>query len=77
MPQQDGFSSRVRLQLRVRDQLLPVAQVGPDSLILRQTHEIPPSTLAQLLISVDGREETHDILLPEGVKKGSTQAKFF
>lgn len=62
---QEGYSATVKLELRVGGQLLEVAQVGADSLILRQPGRLPPGP-AELLVTVAGTTEVHPIILAPG-----------
>ncbi|MCH8047182.1 MAG: hypothetical protein IID44_26060 [Planctomycetes bacterium] len=73
--QQEGHSAQVEIYLHVADRRLRVAQVGPDSMILRDQLDCPPSS-AQVSISVDGHEEIHDIWLYEGIGQ-SRCVRFF
>jgi hypothetical protein len=54
----DGFSAHVELFLLVEDKKLRVAQVGPESLILRDTCTIPPGTRGRIVIKVDDRRKS-------------------
>jgi hypothetical protein len=53
-----------------------VSQVGPNSLILRQACEIPPSTEAELIIKIDDFERRDRVFLYEGATAGSTTVPF-
>ncbi len=52
----DGFSTAVRLRLVIDDWELKVAQLGENSLILRDLDCVAPNTEAKLIISIDGDE---------------------
>ena len=56
---------------------LRVAQVGPDSLILRDLRVIAPSTSAKLVINIDDHHEEHDVVLFEGASGTRQPVKFF
>jgi len=73
----DGYSARVRLGLRVDGNQLDVAQVGPDSLILREPRAIAPSTVAKLIIEVDDKVEETSIMLAEGASGNDARVKYF
>jgi hypothetical protein len=73
----NGYSAQVDIQLHVGDKQLVVAQVGPGSLVLRQPCFIPASTVGQLVIKVDEREERHDVLLFEGATSDQEVVNFF
>jgi hypothetical protein len=46
---------------------LPVAQLGPDFLILHKPFEHPP-TDAEISLTVDGQEERWRVRLPQGLR---------
>ena len=73
----DGYSARVRLGLRVDGARLEVAQVGPDSLILREPRVIAPSTIADLIIEVDDKVEVTSVILAEGASRTDARVKYF
>lgn len=73
----DGYSARVRLGLRVDGTRLDVAQVGPDSLILREPRVIAPSTVADLIIEVDDKVEETSVVLAEGASGVEARVKYF
>lgn len=62
-----GYSSRVEMHLHLPGgEVLPVAQSGPDFLILRQPIVRPPSE-ATLVVNVDGSITTYPSWLPHGI----------
>jgi len=61
----DGYSSKVEILLELKEQTLRVAQVGPDSLILREPRQLPARTDAVLVITVDGQEERCHVHVPQ------------
>jgi hypothetical protein len=61
-----GHSAEVKMRLELGDSTFPVAQLGPDFLILRTLVEQAPAD-AVLFYSVDGKERRRDIRLPEGI----------
>jgi len=63
---ENGHSADVRIRLSVNGLELPVAQLGPDFLILRKSTSYPPAQ-AEISMSVDGDEERWKIDLPEGI----------
>ena len=76
-PALDGYSSSVAIHLEIDGQRLAVAQIGPDSLILRSPTEIARSTRATLIINIDGRIEQEEIVLPEGATKDMVLIPYF
>ncbi len=60
-------SADVRIQLLVKDQVLAVAQLGPDFLILRHPADHPPAA-GELFVSIDGLEKRWPVYLADGIK---------
>jgi len=60
---QDGYSSDVKIYLRVDDRDLPASQVGPDRIVLREVASIPASTSAIVITSVDGTENSREVVV--------------
>jgi hypothetical protein len=73
----DGYSSTVEIFLTVNGEQLRVAQIGPDTLILREPRDIRPSTEATLTISIDGRIEEERIILPSGSSRDAVITRYF
>jgi hypothetical protein len=73
----NGYSAHVELYLLVGGEQLRVAQVGPDSLILRDIRVIAPSTSAKLVINIDDHHEEHEVVLFEGASGTRQPVKFF
>jgi hypothetical protein len=61
-----GHSAQVKIQLLIDGCSVPVAQLGPDFLLLDQPFEHPPGN-ARLVLQVDQNERRWDICLPNGV----------
>lgn len=72
----NGYSAEVEIYLIIDGRRYDVAQIGKGSLILRDSHEIPPSTHAKLVVKIDGVEEVEQVFLGEGVR-GEELASFF
>lgn len=53
--------------LHLNGQSLPIAQLGPDFLILRDSFEHPPSN-AEITLTVDNHEERWPVHLPQGLR---------
>ena len=70
-----GHSAEVRIKLRINGCALPVAQLGPDFLILHEPGEFPASE-AEIELSVDGQQEHWTVYLPEGVRGGDRRISF-
>jgi hypothetical protein len=72
----DGYSAHVDIYLLVAGQQLPVAQVGPRELILQQPHELPPDSIGELVIDVDGRSVLYPIAIRKGARADSAIIQF-
>lgn len=64
-----GSSSHVEMRLLVNGSALPIAQMGPDFLLLDQSIDHPPGE-ATIVFSVDASERRWPVLLPEGLAAG-------
>lgn len=53
------------MHLVIGAQHLPVAQVGPDFVILKKPIDFGP-TQAELIVQIDGTEKRRKIFLPQG-----------
>jgi hypothetical protein len=60
---QEGFSARVSLDLIVEGQSIPIAQVGPDSVRLREPTGGLEGKAAKLIMTVGSTRKTQDIIL--------------
>ena len=74
--QTGGYSANVDIRLEVEGVVLDVAQVDRDSLILREPYESAPTGNARIVITVDGREHPHPVILHQGIQKESRQVNF-
>lgn len=61
-----GHSADVRIQLHVNGHDLPVAQLGPDFLILRSPVDHPPAD-AEITMSIDGHQTRWRVRLVDGI----------
>jgi hypothetical protein len=59
-------SADVRIQLRLNGHLLPVAQLGPDFLVLKYPIDHPPDD-AEIDMSIDGQQSRWAIHLIDGL----------
>jgi hypothetical protein len=62
-----GYSAAVKMHLLLNGYSLPVAQMGPDFVILREAVEHGPGD-AQVVLNVDGDERRWHVRLPEGLR---------
>jgi len=61
-----GHSADVRMTLSVNGHVLPIAQLGPDFLILRTTVEHPAAN-AEISLTIDGDESRWTVHLANGI----------
>jgi hypothetical protein len=61
-----GHSADVRMSLSVNGHVLPIAQLGPDFLILRNSVEHAPAD-AEVFLSIDGDESRWMVHLVNGI----------
>ena len=66
---QNGASSTVEMRLLVNGSSLPIAQMGPDFLLLDKPIDHPPAE-AIIVFSVDGSERRWPVRLPDGLAAG-------
>ena len=61
-----GHSADVRMTLSVNGHVLPIAQLGPDFLILRTSVEHVPA-VAEISFSIDGNQRRWTVHLVNGI----------
>ena len=59
----------ITIDLLIEGLSLPVAQLGPDFIFLKEPLECPPVE-GVLVMTVDGNEQRWPVALPEGAVKG-------
>jgi hypothetical protein len=64
--QKSSHSADIRMELRIKDLVLIIGQLGPDFLMLRNPIDHPP-TEAEIWMSIDGHERLWPVHLPEGI----------
>ncbi len=69
-----GYSADVRMQLNVNGFVLPIAQLGPDFIILRDRAAHPPAE-AEIVLSIDGEESRWNVHLPDGIVADRTRTR--
>jgi hypothetical protein len=69
-----GYSADVSLRMLVAGSTYELSHVAPDFVRLRTPVEIPPSD-AEIIVSVDGRESTSRVRLPNGASRGESQVR--
>ena len=60
------------MRLLVNGSSLPIAQMGPDFLLLESAEAHPPAT-AKIVLRVDASERRWTVWLPEGIRAGGAQ----
>jgi hypothetical protein len=68
MQHQDRHSADVRMTLLLNGHTMSIAQMGPDFLMLDDPVDHPPC-VADVILSVDGRESRWAVRLPEGIRR--------
>jgi hypothetical protein len=63
---QGGHSAQVNMKLLVNGSSIPVAQMGPDFLLVTESSDHRP-TNASIVMQVDGTERRWDVRLPNGI----------
>jgi hypothetical protein len=69
-----GHSADVRIVLRLNGDLLPIAQLGPDFLILKDSVNHPPAD-AEVSLSIDGHESRWPVRLEEGLSAAQVRTR--
>ncbi len=69
-----GYSADVRIHLHVNGHVLPVAQLGPDFLILRTPVNHPPVD-AEIAMSIDGDESRWRVRLVDGIASAQVKTR--
>ena len=67
---QSGHSANVRMKLLLNADSIPVAQMGPDFLLLDSATDHPPGE-ASLVLQVDQSERRWKVNLPHGISAHS------
>jgi len=65
-----GYSADVKMRLLLGGISIPVAQLGPDFLLLDAANNHPPGE-GSLVLSVDQVERSWSVRLPNGITAGS------
>ena len=65
-----GHSAIVKMQLLCNGSSIPIAQMGPDYLILASAGDHPPCN-ASIVLKVDDSERRWDVHLPDGISARS------
>lgn len=65
-----GHSAQVKMRLVVNDLSFPVAQMGPDFVLLDSPADHPPAE-ARVVMQVDQWLRSWSVLLPDGISAGT------
>jgi hypothetical protein len=63
-------SARVNMKLLISGSSIPVAQMGPDFLLVTETIDHPPAN-ASIVMQADESERRWEVRLPNGISLGS------
>ena len=67
-----GYSAEVEGFLVIRGERVRVAKSNDRAFVLAEACELPPGTVGELLLIVDGKPDSRLITLPGGICKGQT-----
>jgi hypothetical protein len=70
----NGYSAEVRIQLTLNGQVLSVAQLGPDFIIIRNRKDHPPTT-GEIAMWIDDYERRWKVNLPEGIRANQDKTR--
>lgn len=73
----NGYSADVEIFLVIEGKRYDVAQVGNGGLLLRDSHQIPPSTNATLVLRIDGVEQVEEVVLTDGAVDNEQLVTYF
>ena len=73
-PNNTGYSTDVQMQLHVNGYVLPIGQLGPNFIILRDPKDHVP-TDAEIVMSIDGEVSRWNVRLPDGISAGRTRTR--
>jgi hypothetical protein len=62
----NGYSAKVRIQLTLSGQVMSIAQLGPDFIIVRDRKDHPPA-VGEIAMWIDDYERRWNVNLPEGI----------
>ena len=73
---ENGYSATVQAFLSVGDLMIRLAKTGRSSLTFADLCELPPGTEGQLVVCVDGHEDTRGICILDGLAYGQRVAAY-
>jgi hypothetical protein len=70
-----GHSAQVRMELRLNGGcVVPIAQMGPDFLVVKQPFDHPPAE-AEIYLRIDDSESSWRVHLVEGISMGRRKTR--
>ena len=69
---QGGHSAQVKMKLLVNGSSIPVLQMGPDFILVKEAINHPPAN-ARLVLQVDQDEREWNVHLPNGISSESNR----
>jgi hypothetical protein len=72
MQRENGYSATVEGFFVLNGKRLRVAKTNGRTLVLAEPSEFAPGTAGELLIIVDGHEDSRRVMLPDGAVGGQT-----
>ena len=69
-----GHSAEIKMQLLINGSALPIAQSGPDFIVLREKINHAP-TEATIVMQIDASARRWSVTLPEGTSLESTRVR--
>ena len=71
---QQGHSAQVRMELRLNGRVLPIAQMGPDFLVMKQAID-HPAAVGEISLRIDDSERNWPVHLVEGISTERRKTK--
>jgi hypothetical protein len=71
---QGGYSADVRMHLSVGGRILPIAQLGPDFIILDNPVDQPPAS-GEIVLRIDGGARLWPVHLPDGISADKPETR--
>jgi hypothetical protein len=69
-----GYSADVRMHLSVGGRVFPIAQLGPDFIILDKPLDQPPAS-GEIVLLIDGSIRLWPVHLPDGISAGQSETR--
>jgi hypothetical protein len=69
-----AHSAQVRMELRLNGRVVPIAQMGPDFVVLKQRFDHPPVE-AEIFLRIDDSESSWRVHLIDGISAEQRKTK--